>query len=83
MIPTMFLFGLVLGRWWKASIPLAGIAWVVLVSASGIELTGSEMLGAAFLGAVNAAFGAVVYQVTARLVRAARSRTQPAGSRTS
>jgi hypothetical protein len=67
MIPTMILFGLVLGRWWKAS----------------IELTGSEMLGAAFLGAVNAAFGAVVYQVTARLVRAARSRTQPAGSRTS
>ncbi len=86
MIPTMILFGLVFGRWWKVSIPLAGIAWVVLLVATGTELSGSELLGAAALGAINAAVGAVVYLAVAsvvgalvRAMRKARARSSDSG----
>ncbi len=70
MIPTMILFGLLLGRWWKVTVPLAGVVWVLLLVSGDMDLSPSEMAGAGVLGAINAAVGAVVYLAAARGVGA-------------
>jgi hypothetical protein len=68
MIPTMILFGLVLGRWWKVTVPLAAVTWPLLLVMSDIDLDRSEMAVSAFLGVANAAVGAALYLAAAGLV---------------
>ena len=66
MIPTMILFGLVLGRWWKSAIAAGAVVWpAILVLAA--------------LGAANTAAGVAVHQAALRLVRSIR-RDRPAPS---
>lgn len=60
MVPTMILFGLVLGRWWKTSLVLAAIAWPALLWSTGI--TDADVLAVALIGVLNAAFGVLVHQ---------------------
>jgi len=64
----MILFGLVLGRWWKVTVPLAAVTWPLLLVMSDIDLDRSEMAVAAFLGVANAAVGALLYLAAAGLV---------------
>jgi hypothetical protein len=71
MIPTMILFGFVLGRWWKVTVPLAAVAWPLLLLADGIHLDRWEAIEAAFLGAANAAVGAAGFLAVAGLARMA------------
>ena len=40
MIPTMLVVGLVFGRWWRVTIPVGTLVWVVLLVATG---TGSGL----------------------------------------
>lgn len=68
MIPTMILFGLVLGRWWKVTVPLAAVTWPLLLVMSDVDLDRSEMAAAAILGVANAAVGAVVCLAAASVV---------------
>jgi hypothetical protein len=68
MIPTMILFGLVLGRWWKVTVPLAAVTWPLLLVMSDIDLDRSEMATVAILGVANAAVGAASYIAAAGLV---------------
>ncbi len=68
MIPTMILFGLALGRWWKVTVPLAAVTWPLLLVMSDIDLDRSEMAAVAILSVANAAVGAALYLAAAGLV---------------
>lgn len=82
MIPTMILFGLISGRWWKTSMVVGTLAWPLLLLATEIIQSPPEVLGAAGLGLVNTLAGVVVHQLALRLVRFAyRHRTAPARHR--
>ena len=68
MIPTMILFGFVLGRWWKVTVPLAAVTWPLFLIMSDSDLKRSEMATAAILGLANAAVGAALYLAAVVLV---------------
>ena len=72
MIPTMILFGLLLGRWWKAALVVGTSAWPVLLWAQGVIAAPPEIVGAAALGLANTAVGVMVHQLVLALVRRAR-----------
>ena len=48
MIPTMILFGLLLGRWWKLALIVGTSGWTVLLWAQGLLATPTETVGAAW-----------------------------------
>lgn len=76
MIPTMILFGLVLGRWWKSTLVAAAIVWPLLASPALLQ-AGAGIGGfaaAALLGVANAAVGVAVHQSVLALVRRATAR---------
>jgi len=78
VIPTMILFGFVLGRWWKSAIVAGAVLWpAILVLASIIGR--ADVLSAAVLGAINTAAGVAVHQATLWSVRSIR-RDRPARS---
>lgn len=61
MIPTVIVFGLLLGRWWWAALPLATAGWPILLMSVG-DISVGQIPVAAFLGFANAAVGVVVAQ---------------------
>lgn len=74
MIPTMILVGLLFGRWWRMCLAASAVLWPAILLGDGIHQRedGSllwVLLGAAFLGAANAAVGAGVHQGILALVR--------------
>jgi hypothetical protein len=71
MIPTMILFGLVLGRWWKPAIVGGTLLWPVLLRFADI-VGGAQLLSAAAFGAANTAVGVAVHQAALWLVRSIR-----------
>ncbi len=80
MIPTMILFGFLLGRWWKSAIVAGAVLWPVgLVLA--VNIGGIGVLSAAALGAVNTAVGVAVHQAILGLVRSIRRYRPTRGSR--
>jgi hypothetical protein len=62
VIPTLLLVGLVLGLWWRITIPLATIGWVVLLVAMGIGSGIAFAVDAALLGFINVTVGVLVFQ---------------------
>ena len=72
MIPTMILFGLLLGRWWKVALVVGASAWPALLWAQGVIAAPPEIVGAAALGLVNTAVGVMAHQLVRALVRRAR-----------
>jgi hypothetical protein len=62
MIPTMLLFGLVLGRWWKTCLLVGTLGWPLLLWFDGIIESPNEFLGAAGLAALNTAVGVAIHQ---------------------
>lgn len=79
MIPTMILFGLVFGRWWKLAIAAGALVWtVVILTVADTSVGNGGVLGtAAALGAANAAVGVAAHQAGLWLVRRLR-RDRPA-----
>ena len=79
MIPTMILFGLLFGRWWRVCLAAAAVLWPVLLLSTGTPV-GAEgsllwtILAAVFLGAANAAVGAGVHHGILALVRRLRQK---------
>ena len=57
MIPTMILFGLILGRWWRPTLILAALIWPALLVAGNVMTVEAGLLPAAGLGALNAGLG--------------------------
>jgi hypothetical protein len=73
MIPTLILFGLVFGRWWRTALAAAAIGWPVLLVAMGVTHPGAGLLlGAAGLAIINTGAGAAIHQGARRVVRRAR-----------
>ncbi|MCV2396258.1 hypothetical protein OEB99_18260 [Actinotalea sp. M2MS4P-6] len=62
MIPTMIAFGLVLGRWWRLTLPLAAVVWVTVLVADGVMGLEPGLIGAALLAVANAGLGVLVHQ---------------------
>ena len=78
MIPTMILFGLVFGRWWKLAIAAGAMLWPAILVFTGV-IGVADVVGVAALGALNTAAGVAVHQAALWLVRAIR-RDRPAPS---
>jgi hypothetical protein len=79
VIPTMFLFGLVFGRWWKTTLVAGTLGWPLLLLTGDVLHSPEEVAGAAALGLANTLVGMAIHQLFLRLVRALRrSRTAPA-----
>lgn len=69
MIPTVILFGLVLGRWWRPTLLLAAFVWPAILVADGVMDVEAGLLAAAGLGALNAAVGILIHQAVLGLTR--------------
>ncbi|MGL3804574.1 hypothetical protein ACSYDW_00590 [Paeniglutamicibacter sp. R2-26] len=73
MIPSMIVFGLVFGRWWKPAILGGALLCSVLVGLASVFESGgvfawSRVFGAAALGAVSTAFGVAIRQLLHQIV---------------
>ncbi|HXV57599.1 MAG TPA: hypothetical protein VD704_07005 [Gaiellaceae bacterium] len=69
MIPVLLLLGLLAGRW--AAVPLAALAWPLLLALGGVGLDGAaDVAAAAGLAAANTAIGVVAHKGLVALVRA-------------
>jgi hypothetical protein len=62
MIPTMILFGLVFGRWWRVTLVAAALGWPLLLVVTDVAGINSTLIGAAALAVVNAGVGVLVHQ---------------------
>lgn len=72
MIPTLILFGLLIGRWRVASLAVGTAGWPALLWVGGIISSLQEVLGAAAFAFGNTLIGVVVHQTVLHLVRATR-----------
>lgn len=69
MIPTLILFGLVFGRWWRLSLVTAAVGWPVLLVVTDVMDVEVGLLGAAGLAVINAGVGVLVHQGVLRALR--------------
>lgn len=76
MIPTMILFGLLFGRWWRVALVVAAVGWPVLLLGTA-DLSGPQLLGSAVLAVLNAGLGVLGHQAILGLVRIARAGSAP------
>jgi hypothetical protein len=74
MIPTLILFGLVFGRWWRLCLVTAALGWPVLLALTNMMSVEVGLLGAAGLAVINTGIGVLVHQGTLRVVRVLRHR---------
>ena len=72
MIPTLILFGLVLGRWWRLALIAAAVGWPVLLIATDVIGVGLGLFGASGLAIANTAVGVLVHQAVLRTSRRLR-----------
>lgn len=70
VIPTMILFGLVFGRWWRTALAVSAFTWPVLLVADGVVATVDGVVSAAVLSLLNAGLGVAVHQGLLRLSQA-------------
>jgi len=71
MIPTMMLFGLIAGRWWKTALVIGAVGWAAIVLLDG-AITPSQIPAAMMFGPANTAIGVGIHQGILRLVRRLR-----------
>ena len=69
MVPTLLLAGLVLGRWWRATLVVAVLGWPLLLLATDVIEPGWNIAGAAVIAVVNTGIGVLVHQGLRRLLR--------------
>ena len=77
MIPTMILFGLVFGHWWKSTLVAATLLWPAMLLATGVIGFDAHVPGAALFGLANAGVGVGLHKGIAWTVRNLRSRHSP------
>lgn len=84
MIPTMIVFGLIFGWWWRPTLVAAAIVWPTLLLVTGVPTLSWQLpltlAAAAALGAVNAGVGVAVDQGILWSVRRLRDSSLVAGS---
>jgi len=63
MIPTLILFGLLFGRWWRSVLIVAAVGWPVLLLATGaVSAVGADLIPDAGLAVINAGVGVAINQ---------------------
>lgn len=62
MIPTMIVFGLIFGRWWRVTLVASALGWPLLLVVTDVAGIDFALLGAAVLAVVNAGVGVLVHQ---------------------
>ncbi|HSJ71597.1 MAG TPA: hypothetical protein VLA29_08145 [Acidimicrobiia bacterium] len=73
MIPSLIAFGLIFGRWWKPTLTVGVVGWVVVLLVTDI-ITWHVIPAAAAFALVNTAVGVLAHQGGLRVIRAVRSR---------
>jgi hypothetical protein len=74
VIPTLILFGLVFGHWWRLSLIAAALGWPLLLVVSDVMSVEVGLVGAAVLAVINTGIGVLVHQGGPRAVRLLRHR---------
>lgn len=74
MIPTLILFGAVLGRWWRSALVAAALIWPLVLALGGAAPTGRAMIAGSGLAVTNTLVGVLAHQTILRLVRRQRQR---------
>ena len=69
VIPTLIVFGLVFGRWWRLSLVTAAMGWPVLLVATDVMDFEVGLIGAAGLAVINAGVGVLVHQSVLRALK--------------
>ena len=72
MIPSLVLFGIIFGRWWKFSLVTATVAWPLLLVVTHVMGIEWGLIGAGALAIANTLTGALVHQGVLWVVRRAR-----------
>jgi hypothetical protein len=72
MVPTMILFGLVLGRWWRSALLLGALIWPALLLVDGVYGVEAGLLGAAAIGVTSTALGVALRQAVLAVIRRAK-----------
>lgn len=73
MIPTLLLFGLVFGRWWRFSLVVAAVTWPLALILTDVMSLEPGLFRAAVLAVGNTLVGVLVHQGLLWGVRRARS----------
>ncbi|PYC67885.1 hypothetical protein C7C45_19815 [Micromonospora arborensis] len=73
MIPTLIMFGLIFGRWWRLSLIAAALGWPVLLAADDVMSVGPGLLGASGLAIANTGVGVLIHQGILRMMRVLRT----------
>ena len=74
MIPTLILFGLIFGRWWRFSLVAAAIGWPVVLVVGDVMGLEWGLAAAAGLAVVNTLVGVLAHQGVLWMVRQVRHR---------
>jgi hypothetical protein len=69
MIPTMILFGLVFGRWWRTAVAVGAFLWPLILVSSGLMRINWDIWTACGLGVANTIVGVLVHQAILGIVR--------------
>jgi hypothetical protein len=72
MIPSLILFGLVLGRWWRFSLFAAALGWPTVLVATDVMGVEPGLFGASGLAIANTGVGVLIHQGILRTVRKLR-----------
>jgi len=74
LIPTMIIFGLLAGRWWKPALVVGAVGWVAVLLVSDVPGSSQPLiiLGGAILGLANTCVGVAIHQGVLWFVRSAR-----------
>lgn len=73
MVPTMIVFGLIIGRWWPAALLAGALIWPAMVLSSDAMELQLGLLAAALFGLANTAVGVGIHQGILAVVRNART----------
>jgi hypothetical protein len=69
MIPTLIVFGLVFGRWWRLCLVVAALGWPAVLIAGDVMELEAGLLGATALALVNTTVGVLIHQAALWIVR--------------
>jgi hypothetical protein len=77
MIPTMILFGLAFGRWWRSALVVGSLAWPIVLLVTNVINVEWALLGAAVLALINVGAGVLVHQAGLKLIHRCRQEPTP------
>jgi hypothetical protein len=62
VIPSLILFGVILGRWWRVALAVSALGWPILLVATNVMSFEPRLVGAAGLAVFNTGVGVLIHQ---------------------